>query len=466
MRRARHDRSLRRMNPRRLILTAAAAAACIPALAAPSGAEAATCGKGLDAPGDDTWEVTRNGTLDSATYFDQGSNFDKDQGLLVVNGHPYPAIPDVENACSTTASSIGFPAREIGGVTVIREVASIGGRIRWLDRLVNDTAAPVVVDVGFELRVLPSQVSVESETGDAAVTAADHWSVHQNDGGSHPFLQWGQGGDGAHDPSMASYGDQPGVWTKDIDTMPDAGLRYKDLAIPAHTQIRLLHMGGTTSSVDASVAAAKDTATPFTGLTGIQASTVRNWGHDPDGDGVGKYADECPAVKGSSDKGCLEFQAKPVDPNKEDPKPEDPKPQDAAATDGTTTPAPGTPPAADATPQQRAALDATAPRITLTKLPRKARRSLLTGRGLAPRIACDEACSITVRVAGRSRGRRKAGTVLRASRPVSGVATTVRLKLSARRIRRLARKQVTVVITATDAAGNRRTLTRVVRIAR
>lgn len=441
------------MNARRRLALLAVAA--VPALAAPGAAEAAgtSCYKSLPGPGAGGWKIQQDGSQDVSHQFEGGSNFDAGHGALEVNDEAYPMIPDAENACFTTDTSVLFPQKEVGGLLVRRRVNSVGGRIRRLDTLTNTSDAFKLVKVELAVRVLGSQVSVDSESGDAAVTTADSWSVHQNDGGSNPFLQWGIQGEGFA-PDVVSHGDDPTVWKQKAGAMPDATLQYFDLPVPPHETVRLLHMNGTTASAAASETAAKDRLTPFSGVSQHDASQVINWGDDPDGDGVGKVADECPGVKGNQPDGCFTLEAKPADKT---PPPADPPPADAP-------PAPAPAPAPPAAPP---AADTRAPSFTIGKLRRNVRRTRLTGKGVKPRITCDEACSITVKVNALRRNRTKPTTVLTtAATPLSTATRRVRLKLRPRHLRRLAWRRVTVVVTATDAAGNRRSVTRIVRLGR
>lgn len=449
------------MSHRRRLLAAAAAAA-VPALLAPAAADAAICTQAL--PGPAGWQIASDGSLAASSLVDGGSNFDTGHGTLKVNGAAYPAIPADESACTKTATSVKFPARAVGGFLVTREVTSIGGRLRWLDRVKRQAADSFKADIHFEIRVKDSQRSIESSSGDAVVTSKDDWSVHENDGGSHPFMRWGTS-DSALRASVVSYGEDPNAWKPKVTSMPDARLDYPAFEIVGGQTSSVVHMSGTTSTPAESQAAAEDRTTPFTGLTKAQMAEVVNWGADADGDGVVNEDDECPAVDGNGDNGCLQFQAKPVDKT--------PDPQAGGGGSGGAPPAlpadgpvePAAEPLPAPVPLPRAALDTTAPRITLAKLPRRVRRALLTGRGLAPSVACDEACSVRVQVSARSRGSRRATTLLTRSTRVSGSARTIRLKLGARRISRLVRQRITVVVTATDAAGNRRSVTRTVALA-
>ena len=443
------------MNIRRHLPLFAAAAATSCVLAAPSAADAAVCFKSLSAGGT-SFAMKKDGSQNGAAYLAGGSNFDANHGRLTVYGNPYPAVED--DTCTTTATSITYPARTVApGVVVSRHVSTVSGRIRWIDTIYNSSNAYKLVEIDFALRVLGSQRSIASEVGDSDVTTHDRWSVHENDGDSFPFLAWSKAGDGAFTPEVVSLGNDPTTWKHQAGVMPDADLHYMDVPIPAGKSIQLLHTGGTTTSQAASTAAAGDGAAPFADLTREDALRMINWGNDPDGDGVSKATDECPGVKGNNPKGCFTLEAEPVNPAADQPPGGG---QDAGTPPGTTPPAqtPGGP---------GAARDTRAPRITITKLRRSVKRGLLTGRGLKPGIACDEACSLRVQVKVRKRGSRRATTLLTARTTRSTTAArTVRLKLKAARLRRLARPRVTVIVTATDAAGNRSSVTRVVRLSR
>ena len=440
------------MNHRRTIaLAAAAVAAAVPALA-PTGAQAASCVKDLPAPGGDTWDVKRDGSFGSSTNFDNGMNFASGHGKLLVQGNAYPQIEDAEDACTKTATSVTFPMRQVGNLQVSREVSAVDGRVRWIDTFVNQGENTVGSHLRFDLMVTGSQHLIDRERVWPDETHSDTWTVHKNEGGSFPFVQGGvhkQYDPGS--PGLISMGKDISRWFPENGVQPDAWFGYGSIEFQPGQVVRLLHMSGTTASAADSRAAATDRLTPFTGLGKDVASTIVNWGDDPDGDGVGKADDACPAFTGQAPTGC--FAANKVDTGggaaNHEPAPQ-PAPPVVAP--------PVTPPVAR---------DTTAPRIRVAKLPRSAKRSLLSGRGLAARIGCDEACTVRVQVKGRARGKRKASTILSTKPTRSTAATrTVRLKIAGRRLKRLASPRLTVVITATDAAGNRRSVTRVVRVRR
>ena len=441
------------MNTRRLILIAAAAATS--ALVAPAGADAAVCYKALD--GGASIEVKQNGAQAATAELNNGSVFTTDHATLTVNGMDYPAADD--NACTTTDTSIDYPWAPYGaGLSVKRQVSSAEGRLRWIETITNASGALKFVDVDFAFEVLGSQASVASGMGDGPkVDATDHWSVHKNQGNSFPFLQWGQKHPQPLDPTIHSSGKD--VWEPQNGAMADAFLHYEDIPIGPGKTIQLMHTGGATGSQQASIDAASNGAAPFSGMTRDEAVRIVNWGDDPDNDDTSTKDDLCPGVRGNNEVGCLELESKPFE------KPAD-KPADQPAGGGGS-PAADTPPAVTPpaiTPPvvaPRSAADVRAPRITVTKLGRSAKRSLIAGRGLKPRIACDEACSVKVEITGRKRGSRKATTLL--TRSARG-GSLVPLKLKAGLSRTI--KRVIVTITATDAAGNRSTVKRTVKVTR
>lgn len=454
---------------RSLILIAAAAAA----LAAPAGADAAVCAKNLvamDAP----FVMKQDGSMHGTATLAEGSNFASDHGRLSINTNEY--LPVEENVCTTTDTSIKYPTRAVwGALSASREIAVVADRIRWVDTIYNTSNETKHVDIDFAVRVLGSQHVTHSEVGTAAVNDEDHWSVHENDGGSYPYMRWGQWKGGGINADVVSLGSDPTVWKPDLNGMPNARLRYEDVPIEAGKSVQLMHTSGTNYYLPASIGDVNDGAAPFTGMSQADAIRIINWGNDSDEDGVDKFNDKCPAYKGSKPDGCLKLEGKPGD----EPAPD--KPADGGGANGgnetpapapapTATPAPAAAspaPAAPPAPVTPRAADRKAPGVKVTKLGRSAKRSLLTGRGLKPRVACDETCSVRVQITARKRGSRKATTLATTrATPLAAAARSIRLKLKAGRLSRLAKAQVTVVITATDAAGNRTSVTRTVKVGR
>ena len=430
------------------LITATTAAAA--AFAVPSAAQAASpCYVHLPGPNNLKWDVKTDGSLDSGLFNGGGQNFASNHGRLAVNGVTYPAI---DNQCTTTATSVSYPARSVGGMTVSRLVTVTGGRLRHLDTITNNSGQFKLVDVDFAAKVTSGQLSVAAETGGFEIDRHDHWAVFKSAGSTYPALQWGTDASSAHDPDILSDNpDSPSIWRPDGPSMPSATLKYDGIQIASGQTIRVLHVSSSTASLADGKAVAKDQLTPFTGFSKATASTIVNWGDDPDGDAVSKFADACPSVKGNMANGCLaDVAPPPVDP--QDPgDPQNPgNPQN-----------PGDPqnPQNPQNPGNPDTSDKTAPTITVTKLAKKVKRARAS-RAKA-KITCSEACRISVKVQVSRKGHKKATTVL-STKPtaLSSSARTVKLKVTAKKLKKLRRQRLVVRITAQDAAGNTSTVTR------
>ena len=296
-------------SPKVIFCTAAAAA-----FAVPSAAQAASpCYVHLPGPNNLKWDVKTDGSLDSGLFNGGGQNFASNHGRLAVNGVTYPAI---DNQCTTTATSVSYPARSVGGMTVSRLVTVTGGRLRHLDTITNNSGQFKLVDVDFAAKVTSGQLSVAAETGGFEIDRHDHWAVFKSAGSTYPALQWGTDASSAHDPDILSDNpDSPSIWRPDGPSMPSATLKYDGIQIASGQTIRVLHVSSSTASLADGKAVAKDQLTPFTGFSKATASTIVNWGDDPDGDAVSKFADACPSVKGNMANGCLaDVAPPPVDP--------------------------------------------------------------------------------------------------------------------------------------------------------
>jgi hypothetical protein len=136
---------------------------------------------------------------------------------------------------------------------------------------------------------------------------------------------------------------------------------------------------------------------------------------DTDGDGVGDATDSCPTVAGSAADGC----------------------------------------------------DGTAPTISFRRTPRRVTHKRFFA-GIRSRIAVSEPASLDIVLLGRARSARvaRAGDIVLAERHLRRSARTrsVRLKPKRALVARSARFKVRLRVTATDAAGNRRTKTRTIRV--
>ncbi|MGE3138247.1 MAG: PKD domain-containing protein [Thermoleophilia bacterium] len=116
-------------------------------------------------------------------------------------------------------------------------------------------------------------------------------------------------------------------------------------------------------------------------------------------------------------------------------------------------------------------LDRRPPRVTQFRVTKAIPRSALVRRGLGIRLRTDEAARVTVELLGRARvatlqARGDVVLAQRAARLVAGRARAFVLKPPARLVSGTRGFRATVRITLTDAAGNRATVTRAVRVRR
>jgi hypothetical protein len=111
--------------------------------------------------------------------------------------------------------------------------------------------------------------------------------------------------------------------------------------------------------------------------------------------------------------------------------------------------------------------DGTAPSITLSRTPRRVTHKRFFA-GIRPRIAVSEAASLDIVLIGRARSARvaRAGDIVLAERHLPRSATTRSVRLRPKRAlaARSRRFTVRLRVTATDAAGNRRTASRTIRV--
>jgi Ca2+-binding RTX toxin-like protein len=136
------------------------------------------------------------------------------------------------------------------------------------------------------------------------------------------------------------------------------------------------------------------------------------------------------------------------------------------------------PPAAPATvtvtqvvpgpPAPGTAADTRAPVVRLLGLPATIRRAALLRSGLRFRVSADERAALTGELLGTARGARIAAanlTLARRALPAAAAGTrTIALKPSRRLVGSAKRFTLTVRVVATDAAGNRRTAQKTVRV--
>jgi hypothetical protein len=422
-------------------ITATATLATVVALSASASAEAAVpCFKTFNGPGMG-WQVKSNGSM-SGSVHDGGSALDANHGRLVVGGVAYPEVAG--NQCTQSTIAMTMPARSLGGYTVSRTIIATGGTIRWLDTITNQGGGKNV-SVDFGLEVLGSQVLETSESGNASANEDDHWTIHKS-GSLYSMHRWGQNGAPAQ-PAVEPE-DGSAAWQADFGTMDDdATLRYS-FYMGAGQSVRLLHGAGTAKSMPEAQTAVASHGQLFEGLTRATVDDIVNFSSDPDGDGVSKFVDDCPSIKALTANGCPGA----IEP----PAPAEPIDPDAA---------PGVQPGSEGTqPSGGAATDTVAPGVTIRQAGSKLRRSQLTGRkGAQASVSCTEACRFTLKVAVKRRGSKKEKVVRTLTRSeFSAESRALRLKIKSPELRRLAKQRVTLIVTATDQAGNSRTVRRTI----
>lgn len=428
----------------------AATAACALSFGAATSAEAAVpCFKTYAAG----WKVQNDGSLQGALH-NSGSAGDQNHGRLAVGGVAYPQLDG--NLCAQSTAGMSMPTRNLGGYTVSRSVAQVGGKLRWLDTITNPGAGKMVtVDVGLE--VLASQVIKTSESGNDSADEDDHWTVHQSTSlfSTH---QWGQKSSIAQPTVLPEDGGPR--WEDDFGDMDDdATLKYS-FFIGASQTVRLVHATGTAASLQAAKDSAADAAGLFAGLSRTVADDVVNFSDDPDGDGVTKFSDDCPSVKGAKANGCaadvVPPPADPVDPvDPQAPAPPNGGEQPAPAPNGEQ---PGSPSGTGGTGgSPSAAADTAAPKVTIGRVGKTLRRTKLTqSKGTKASVLCSEECRFTAKLVVKPRGSKKLRTVQTINVGSFSAGTRdVRLKVKKTKLVGLAKQRVTLVVEATDRAGNR-----------
>jgi hypothetical protein len=437
------------------LLAGAAVLSAALALPADSHATSTSCQKTMAGPqGATGWSLALDGRIESPSFFKGGQIYDNDHGQLAVNGQGYPEqTPNSDECDLSDAGALTYPIEILDGLAVRRYVQSVdGGKLRHIEEIHNPGANQKDVTVDYGLRVDNTDRVLMTESGNASANDNDHWSVNDSAGTAFGFLQWGQGGAPA-EANVMSYGADPDNWQADGPTMPDGNLKYT-IKLPAQATIRFLHITGGAATQAAAESEAQDTAGPFENLSKSVASQIVNWGNDPDGDGVGKTKDDCPSVKGNSSNGCQLFVFNPGNGGDQPAPPAgDPAPAPV--------PAPAPAPVPRSTPPVPSASDRTAPKITLSGLGSTVKRSKLTGKGVNAKLKCNESCRFSVKVQVKRRGAKKAATVLSTKPSTSGA---LKLKVGKKALRRLGRQRITVLVTATDAAGNKQTLTKTVKL--
>lgn len=423
---------------------------------APSAQAAVPCFKNYAAAGTG-WKVQNDGSLSGSLQLN-GSAGDEDHGRLKVGGVAYPKLDG--NLCAQSPTAMSLPARNLGGFTVSRSVSETGGKLRWLDTITNPGAGKMVA-VDFGVEVLASQVLVESESGNNSANDDDHWSVHKSQT-LFSLHQWGQAG-AITQPDVLPE-DGSAQWEHDFGDMDDdATLKY-EFFIGGGQTVRLVHAIGTADSQPAAVDSAKNAGGLFSGYSKAVAQQVVNFTDDPDGDGVTKFDDDCPSVAAKTSNGCLQVvipipPADPVDP--EQPQGGDQPAGDPGNTGGSSAPGAS---GSGATPAP--AVDRTGPGVTIGRVGTKlARTKLTTGKGAKASVSCTEDCRFTAKLTVKQRGSKQAKTIQRFTQAAfSSNARDLQLRVSATKLRRLSKQQVTLVVEATDRAGNRATVSQLIKL--
>ena len=439
---------------RNFIAALVVAALAAIALISPAGASAAVCYKEFPAPTGGTYKVQQNGSLDTQVITGDGSAFDENHGTLRVAGVAYPAVGDA--TCSSNATSITFPAKNLNGVTVTRSISLSGGNLRFLDTIYNPAAVGKSVDIDWDIKIQAGQRIVRGSAGGSNVDDDDDWVLLEDDS-AFPFIQWGQQS-GFH-PDVISDDPQQTQWHTEGLNTPDARLHYASRFFGPKQTSRVLHSISIASSSADGVAKANNTVPVFSGYSKATAVSVFNWGNDPDKDGVTTANDDCPGVTGNGPNGCLQGVINPPPPPPPADPPADPAvpPADPAGGGSTPTPAPAPP----------VIRDSIKPKILIGSLVKSIKRSRLAGTGLKPKIRCSESCKVTVALQVRKLRSKRASTLITVKRSgLSALTRALTFKVRANKLTRLARQRVTLVITATDAAGNRSSVTKQVTLLR
>jgi hypothetical protein len=482
--------SLRNPSPWRL---AAAASAALFLSSAGQAVAANTCGV------DDDPDVLHDGLTfqwgtNSGALISRGTDdpFDNTGRLdeQVGGGGFVSYNANADGPCSLELSGrqIVFPAQTLNSLSIVRKVYVPSGGLafaRQLDEITNPTAAPVTFDLRWETSTDYGSAHrlVSTSSGDASMTAADHWAAED---------------DSLTDPAQASMG-QPAVahvWDADvpgaaraIDTVVksisdlsgrNGVVQYTGLTIaPGQTLTFMRLITQRWSSDEAVAAATLLSAGPpeaYAGLTAAELATLQNFPADGDGDRDGRpnSADNCPSAAnpdqadldrdGIGDACDDDIDGDGVSNAAEIARGSDPAKADSDG-DGVPDRADGCPTIAglvNGCPRFDGPRDASAPKLRLSAS-RTVKRGALRKRGISVKASCNEACSLVATLSGSVTGKAtlaRAGSLVLAEVKAGSRSTTRTLKLGplARLMRALGRRAtLTIAVVATDAAGNRTT---------
>jgi hypothetical protein len=445
---------------------------------------------------------------DSALLFgseDRDDAYDE-WGALLVSGQPY--FPGTSTATDCTVDNVTQTVRytvlEIDGLQVRRTIrVSPDGFARFLDSVTNPGPADRIVDLGYgswdalsttgDLGSDSSTRIQASSSGDAlaAEPANDTWIVSSDtspDTTGDPVIAHVIDGDGAPVTVDHTYGGYTGTTTwADNDDAPR--FLYDGVAIAAGATATFLHLEALRPTIaDAQSAATSLAAGPptvFAGLTKAELLALRNWTTtDADADGIPNTTDNCAttANPGQADADA-DGLGDACDPPVSDPDPDKDTLDDAAeAARGTDrlkadTDADGIRDDADACPTVAGKgangcprfdvdTDTTAPGLTVGAIRTGATTRKALIKGLKVKITATEAATVLVKLTGvvkRATLARARATL--ASRTLSVGAAgsfTTTLKPPKALVRKQAK--LSLVVTATDRAGNTKTITRSLRV--
>jgi hypothetical protein len=432
------------------LITAAGAALALGAAAGPAQAVTVPCFTKLPGPtANSSWELQNDGGMAASFKVNTNSALDTGYGSIKVGGVAYP---NAAQNCDKIGDVVNYPKKTLGGFEVSRSVSVTNGRLRWVDTIRNPSNASKPLAFDFALEVLGSQDIIRTESGDQFGTSDDHWSVHKS-GALFSFSQWGEGS-GAIDPILDPEDDVP-TWEPFAGVMGDAALHY-GAGVPALAPgqtMRFLHAAGaTTAGEAAAVTAASDSGAPFLGFSKALAAQIVNWSPDPDKDGVDKFKDECPGVKGNLPTGCIANQPPPPPADPSDPdvpgNPADPGTGGGSGSGGGTGTGPG---------------QATAPRATLAVPKKLSRKALTRGLGIPIAVKCDVGCKTTVSLSVRKLKAKTFKTLKSVSRTGFSVQSRkLRIKVRSAQLKGL-QPAARIVVKVTGQNGVSTTFTRSVR---
>jgi hypothetical protein len=396
---------------------------------------------------------------------------------------------------SDDGRELDFPAATLSGtsIAVDRKVTVSGpgapGFVRYFDTYTNTGGA------------------AETSSGDAIVTAADHWVVMTGTGASKVFGEvWGPDSFAAPSVSLQQTPGSPGDPWDNGDGNHE--IVHNGVSIPAGGKVSRMHMvflrspdvAGIASAQTDAAALAKAPDYAYSGLSTAERQRLINWPTDPDGDGDGLsiVVDNCPAVANTDQLDTdADGQGNACDADDDgdgitdaaeamlgsDPLVADsdadgvPDGADRCIVNAGRAPSGcplfgqiivaeggegGTPVGPATTPSDR-----TAPKLTLTGVAGKPKLKAFL-KGVTGKAVCSEACKLELQLVGTAKKvtLARAGDVTLGAQAF-GLGSTTRsfkVKPSKKLVGKTKKPTARLVVTATDAAGNKTTKTVSVRV--